>query len=81
MQWAERLLLGGETEQWGDKWEERFKDGSGNKKVWHCMKHMPASVLHLGRPANAWQTFDVDCMTSLRVQRKRHIPWIADSKH
>lgn len=33
MQWAERLLQGGETEQWGDKWEERFKEGKGSKKV------------------------------------------------
>ena len=32
-QWAERLLMEGQTEQWGDKWEERFKDGSGTKKV------------------------------------------------
>lgn len=33
LQWAERLLQGGETEQWGDKWEERFKEGKGTKKV------------------------------------------------
>ncbi len=33
VQWAERLLQGGETEQWGDKWEERFKEGKGTKKV------------------------------------------------
>ena len=33
VQWAERLLQGGETEQWGDKWEERFKAGKGTKKV------------------------------------------------
>ena len=37
LQWAERLLEGGGNEQWGDKWEERFKDGSGGKQVctWH----------------------------------------------
>ena len=33
LQWAERLLEGGGNEQWGDKWEERFKDGSGGKQV------------------------------------------------
>ena len=33
LQWAERLLLEGQTEQWGDKWEERFKEGKGSKKV------------------------------------------------
>ena len=33
LQWAERLLQGGETEQWGDKWEERFKEGKGTKKA------------------------------------------------
>ena len=37
MQWAERLLEGGGNEQWGDKWEERFKDGSGGKQV--CTRH------------------------------------------
>ncbi len=26
-------MQGGETEQWGDKWEERFKEGKGTKKV------------------------------------------------
>ncbi len=31
-QWAERLLQGGATEQWGDKWEERFGAGAGGKK-------------------------------------------------
>lgn len=41
LQWAERLLMEGQTEQWGDKWEERFKDGKGSKKVrirktWCC---------------------------------------------
>ena len=33
LQWAERLLEGGGNEQWGDKWEERFKDGKGGKQV------------------------------------------------
>ena len=33
LQWAERLLEGGGNEQWGENWEERFKDGSGSKKV------------------------------------------------
>ena len=33
MQWAERKLEDGSQEQWGDKWDERFKDGSGNKTV------------------------------------------------
>ena len=33
LQWAERLLLEGQTEEWGDKWEERFKEGKGSKKV------------------------------------------------
>lgn len=28
----------GQTEQWGDKWEERFKEGKGTKKVW--IKHL-----------------------------------------
>lgn len=32
-QWAERLLEGGGNEQWGDKWEERFKNGAGSKQV------------------------------------------------
>ena len=32
--WAERLGAdGGPSEQWGDKWEERFKDGRGSKTV------------------------------------------------
>ncbi|EIE19758.1 hypothetical protein COCSUDRAFT_19282 [Coccomyxa subellipsoidea C-169] len=30
--WAERLLEGGGNEQWGDKWEERFKNGAGSKQ-------------------------------------------------
>ena len=29
-------MQGGETEQWGDKWEERFKEGKGTKKVRIC---------------------------------------------
>ena len=33
MQWAEKQIEGGGTQQWGDKWDERFKDGSGNKTV------------------------------------------------
>lgn len=33
LQWAERRLEGGATEQWGDKWEEDFAYGKGNKKV------------------------------------------------
>ena len=33
LQWAERLREGGGNEQWGDKWEERFKDGKGGKQV------------------------------------------------
>ena len=33
LQWAERLVEGGGNEQWGDKWEERFKDGKGGKQV------------------------------------------------
>ena len=33
VQWAERLLEGGGSEQWGDKWEERFKHGAGGKQV------------------------------------------------
>ena len=33
MQWAERRLEGGATEQWGDKWEEDFALGKGSKKV------------------------------------------------
>ena len=43
LQWAERLLEGGGNEQWGDKWEERFKDGKGGKQVlglppiWHVL--------------------------------------------
>ena len=47
MQWAERLLEGGGNEQWGDKWEERFKDGSGGKQVctWHLFMLLPASSL------------------------------------
>jgi hypothetical protein len=32
-QWAERLVAGGASEQWGEKWEERFKDGAGGKTV------------------------------------------------
>ena len=32
-QWAERLMEGGGNEQWGDKWEERFKHGAGSKQV------------------------------------------------
>lgn len=43
LQWAERLLEGGETEQWGDKWEERFKDGSGGKQV--CCAIAPSRLL------------------------------------
>ena len=31
--WAEREHFGGAREQWGDKWEENFKDGRGNKQV------------------------------------------------
>ena len=33
VQWAERLLEEGNTEQWGEKWTETFKDGKGDKKV------------------------------------------------
>lgn len=33
LQWAERRLEGGATEQWGDKWEEDFSHGKGSKKV------------------------------------------------
>ncbi len=33
LQWAERLLAEGKTEQWGEKWKEDFKDGKGNKTV------------------------------------------------
>ena len=29
--WAERRLEGGGSEQWGEKWEERFGGGKGNK--------------------------------------------------
>ena len=31
--WAERQGEAGTREQWGDKWEERFKDGRGTKQV------------------------------------------------
>ena len=31
--WAEREVEGGAREQWGDKWEENFKDGRGTKQV------------------------------------------------
>ena len=33
VQWAERANADGSREKWGDKWEERFKDGAGNKTV------------------------------------------------
>ena len=33
LQWAERLLEGGGSEQWGENWEESFKQGTGGKKV------------------------------------------------
>lgn len=26
-------MEGGGNEQWGDKWEERFKNGTGSKQV------------------------------------------------
>lgn len=48
LQWAERLLEGGGNEQWGDKWEERFKDGKGGKQV-SCM------ILLRGASAPLWQ--------------------------
>ena len=31
--WAERDVGLGGKDEWGDKWEETFKNGSGNKKV------------------------------------------------
>lgn len=31
--WAEEVVEGGKKREWGDKWEERFKDGKGGKKV------------------------------------------------
>ena len=43
LQWAERLLMEGQTEQWGDKWEERFKDGKGSKKV--CIRKTLALLM------------------------------------
>ena len=45
LQWAERLLEGGGNEQWGDKWEERFKDGSGGKQV--CRRHFLQAIQSL----------------------------------
>ena len=31
--WAERAAALGAKEEWGDKWEENFKDGRGTKQV------------------------------------------------
>ena len=36
VQWAERLLEEGGSEQWGENWEETFAHGKGGKKVLFC---------------------------------------------
>ena len=42
MQWAERMLPEGGSEQWGENWEENFARGKGGKKV----GHVPPSNAH-----------------------------------
>ena len=50
VQWAERRLEDGGSEQWGDKWDERFKDGSGSKTV--CSQLL--LFAHASRPHAKW---------------------------
>ena len=50
VQWAEKVNADGSRDKWGDKWEERFKDGSGSKTVrvglpgWVCVLHLSAPL-------------------------------------
>ena len=49
LQWAERLVEGGATEQWGENWVEDYKgSGEGTKKVGSPTKTYEIRVQMLG---------------------------------
>ena len=70
--WAERDVGLGGKDEWGDKWEETFKNGSGNKKV-RCGK--------AAYPAGWVAVFVcscVDCAQSVCGSKLAHIrPFLA----
>ena len=71
--WAERDVGLGGKDEWGDKWEETFKNGSGNKKVSVDQRGWVGGWVAGGKGCLVWGFDAADCVCASEGHARRPV--------